>query len=111
LKALRKQLDRRLEYQSVILSVDRVEKRLLSEIENKMGQTTIKEHLTDFKEEIIDFLIKSQLKETTASVVHKILSYSAYLLVGLLALRMVNIPLTAFSFLGYAVIPKGVGPS
>lgn len=39
----------------MILSVDRVEKRLLSEIENKMGQTTIKEHLTDFKEDIIDF--------------------------------------------------------
>lgn len=146
LKALRKQLDRRLEYQSVILSVDRVEKRLLSEIENKMGQITIKEHLTDFKKDIIDFwnieiltvdnkpvtlrkvaialvilivgiitakflltmvrnrfLIKSQLKETTASAVHKILSYSAYLLVGLLALRMVNIPLTAFAFLGGAV--------
>ncbi len=146
LDALRKQLERRLQYQSVILETDQVAKRLLGDIENIMGLTTIQDRLTDIKEDIVDFwnieiwtvdnqpvtlrkvavalvilsigliaakfilakirtrfLLKSQLKETTASAVHKILSYTAYLLVVLFALRMVNIPLTAFAFLGGAV--------
>ena len=144
--ALRKQLERRLEYQSIILDTDQIEKRLLGDIENIMGRITIQDHITDIKEDIVDFwnieiwtvdnqsvtlrkvavalvilsigmiaakfilamirtrfLLKSQLKETTASAVHKILSYAAYLLVVLFALRMVNIPLTAFAFLGGAV--------
>jgi potassium efflux system protein len=49
------------------------------------------------------FLLKSQFKETTAAAVHKLLSYTTYLLICLFALRMVNIPLTAFAFLGGAV--------
>lgn len=43
------------------------------------------------------------LKATTASTLQKMMSYSAYLLVLLLALRMVNIPLAAFAFLGGAI--------
>ncbi|MBI9087177.1 MAG: mechanosensitive ion channel [Desulfobacterales bacterium] len=43
------------------------------------------------------------LKATTASTFQKMMSYSAYLLVLLLALRMVNIPLAAFAFLGGAI--------
>ncbi|MBU1343143.1 MAG: mechanosensitive ion channel, partial [Proteobacteria bacterium] len=53
-------------------------------------------------------LATAQFKETTASAVHKALSYFAYLLVFLFALRIVNIPLTAFAFLGGA-IAIGVG--
>ena len=56
----------------------------------------------------IKLLASSQLKETTASAVHKSLSYFAYLMVFLLVLRIVNIPLTAFAFLGGA-IAIGVG--
>ena len=146
IEAIRKRLDRRLEYQSVIIGVDQVERRLLAEIEKKIGHPALKEHFTDIKKDLIKFwnieiwtvdnhsvtlkkvaialfilavgmiiakfflamiytrfLAKSQLKETTASAVHKILSYSAYLLVCLFALRIVNIPLTAFAFLGGAV--------
>jgi len=50
----------------------------------------------------------SQIKETTASAIQKFLSYCAYLLVALFALRIVNIPLAAFAFLGGA-IAIGVG--
>jgi len=50
----------------------------------------------------------TQLKETTASAIQKMLTYFAYLLVLLFALRVVNIPLTAFAFLGGA-IAIGVG--
>jgi small-conductance mechanosensitive channel len=151
LDALGKQLDRGLKYQTIILAVDEVEKRLLDEIEKKLGQISIEDHLAGIKENIVDFwnieiwsvdnksvtlrkvataliilaigmivakfilamirsrfLLKSQFKDTTASAVHKILSYAAYLLVFLFALRMVNIPLTAFAFLGGA-IAIGVG--
>ena len=151
LTAARKRLDRRLSYQSAILATDNIEKRLLNEIETRMGQSTIQDHLTDIKEDLVDFwnieiwtvdkqpvtlrklavaflilvlgmiaakyalsilrarfLKKSQLKETTASAIHKLLSYIAYLLVFLFALRMVNIPLTAFAFLGGA-IAIGIG--
>jgi potassium efflux system protein len=146
LEAIRNQLDRRLTYQSAILSVDQVEKRLFGEIRKALGAVSIKDHISDFKDDIVDFwnieiwavdnqpvtlrkvataliilvlgliaakfilslirtrfLLRSQFKETTASAVHKILSYAAYLLVFLFALRMVNIPLTAFAFLGGAV--------
>jgi small-conductance mechanosensitive channel len=48
-------------------------------------------------------LAKSPLKQTTASAILKIFTYAAYLLVLLFALRMVNIPLAAFAFLGGAV--------
>ena len=151
LNALRKQLDRRLEFQSAILAADQIEKRFHGELLAALGKLTIKDHLTDIKEDIVGFwnieiwaidnqpvtlrkvaialviliaglvlsnfilsivrtrfLLKSQFRETTASAVHKILSYSAYLLVFLFALRMVNIPLTAFAFLGGAVA-IGVG--
>lgn len=50
----------------------------------------------------------TQLKETTALAIQKTLTYFAYLLVLLFALRVVNIPLTAFAFLGGA-IAIGVG--
>lgn len=48
-------------------------------------------------------LSTKQLKETTASAIYKGASYFAYLMIFLFALRMVNIPLTAFAFLGGAV--------
>ena len=151
LDALRKRLDRRLGFQSIVLATDQIEKRLHGEVLDALGKLTIKDHLTDIKKDIVGFwsieiwaidnqpvtprkialalviliaglvlanlvlsvirtrfLLKSQFRETTASAVHKILSYSAYLLVFLFALRMVNIPLTAFAFLGGAVA-IGVG--
>jgi potassium efflux system protein len=48
------------------------------------------------------------LRETTASAIQKVFTYFAYLLVLLFALRMLNIPLAAFAFLGGA-IAIGVG--
>ncbi len=45
----------------------------------------------------------ARLKDSTASAVGKMFSIAAYLLVFLFALRMVNIPLAAFAFLGGAV--------
>ena len=53
-------------------------------------------------------LTRTQLKETTASAIQKFLTYSAYVLILLFALRIVNIPLAAFAFLGGA-IAIGVG--
>lgn len=53
-------------------------------------------------------LLKTPLKKSTAAAIEKMLAYFAYLLVLLLALRMVNIPLAAFAFLGGA-IAIGVG--
>ncbi|MBT8341213.1 MAG: mechanosensitive ion channel [Desulfatitalea sp.] len=53
-------------------------------------------------------LAKSQLKKTTAANIEKLFTYTAYVLVLLLALRLVNIPLAAFAFLGGAVA-IGVG--
>ena len=50
----------------------------------------------------------ANLKDTTAAAIQKVLLFSAYLLVFLFALRMVNIPLAAFAFLGGAVA-IGVG--
>jgi small-conductance mechanosensitive channel len=50
----------------------------------------------------------ARLKETTASAFQKIFLFLAYLLVFLFALRMVNIPVAAFAFLGGA-IAIGVG--
>jgi small-conductance mechanosensitive channel len=50
----------------------------------------------------------ANLKDTTAAGIQKVLLFSAYLLVFLFALRMVNIPLAAFAFLGGAVA-IGVG--
>ncbi|MBU1052296.1 MAG: mechanosensitive ion channel [Proteobacteria bacterium] len=51
---------------------------------------------------------KSRFKETTTAAIQKMFNYFAYLLVLLFALRMLNIPLTAFAFLGGA-IAIGVG--
>jgi small-conductance mechanosensitive channel len=53
-------------------------------------------------------LVRTQLRETTASTIQKILSYFAYLMVLLFALRIVNIPLAAFAFFGGA-IAIGIG--
>jgi potassium-dependent mechanosensitive channel len=53
-------------------------------------------------------LTKTPLKKNTARAIQKLLTYSAYILVILFALRMVNIPLAAFAFLGGA-IAIGVG--
>jgi small-conductance mechanosensitive channel len=50
----------------------------------------------------------ARLKETTGSALQKVFLVLAYLLVFLFALRMVNIPLAAFAFLGGA-IAIGVG--
>jgi small-conductance mechanosensitive channel len=53
-------------------------------------------------------LFRIHLKETTAAVTEKLLYYFALLLVVLFVLRWLNIPLTAFAFLGGA-IAIGVG--
>jgi len=45
----------------------------------------------------------ARMQDTTASFVQKVFTYFAYLLVLLFALRMVNIPLAAFAFLGGAI--------
>ncbi|MFO7558411.1 MAG: mechanosensitive ion channel [Desulfobacterales bacterium] len=50
----------------------------------------------------------THLQATSASAIQKVLSYLAYLLIILFALRMVNIPLEAFAFLGGAIM-IGVG--
>ena len=54
------------------------------------------------------FLAYTHLKESTASAVGKMFKYFAYLLIVYIALRIVNIPLEAFAFLGGA-IAIGVG--
>lgn len=51
---------------------------------------------------------KLHFRETTSLTVRKILNYSAYILIFLFALRLINVPLTAFAFLGGA-IAIGVG--
>jgi potassium efflux system protein len=48
-------------------------------------------------------LHRPQVKPTTAAAIEKLLLYTSYLLVVLFALRMVNIPLTAFAFFGGAI--------
>ncbi|MBU3952113.1 MAG: mechanosensitive ion channel [Proteobacteria bacterium] len=149
--ALRKQFERRLEFQSMIVATDQIERNLLAQIEKKIDQPSVNDHLSGFRQTVkslwnmeiwvVDqksvsvgkvffalfilatgiifsrfflhhihkrILATSQFKETTASAVHKALSYFAYLLVFLFALRIVNIPLTAFAFLGGA-IAIGVG--
>jgi small-conductance mechanosensitive channel len=53
-------------------------------------------------------LTKTPLKRNSALAIQKMFAYAAYVLVLLFALRMVNIPLAAFAFLGGA-IAIGVG--
>ncbi len=53
-------------------------------------------------------LIRTRMKETTAAAVEKIINYFTVFLIVLFALRVVNIPLTLFTFLGGAVA-IGVG--
>lgn len=53
-------------------------------------------------------LSKTPLKKNSALAIQKMFAYSAYVLVLLFALRIVNIPLAAFAFLGGA-IAIGVG--
>ncbi len=48
-------------------------------------------------------LQRTQVKQTTAATIEKLFSYLAYTMVVLFALRIVNIPLAAFAFLGGAV--------
>lgn len=48
-------------------------------------------------------LRRPQIKATTAAAVEKLLLYTSYVMVVLFALRMVNIPLTAFAFFGGAI--------
>ncbi|MCB2192648.1 MAG: mechanosensitive ion channel [Deltaproteobacteria bacterium] len=50
----------------------------------------------------------AKLKESTTSIVEKVLRYSMIVMVALFAMRIVNIPLGAFAFLGGA-IAIGVG--
>ncbi len=45
----------------------------------------------------------TNIKQTTAATIQKIITYFTYLLVALFAMRMVNIPLAAFAFLGGAI--------
>ncbi len=149
--ALKKQFERRLEFQSMIVTTDQLERSLLAQVEKQISQPSVKERFSGFGQGVknvwnmeiwvVDgrsvsvgkifialvilvvgiifvrfvlhlihkrILATSQFKETTASAVHKALSYFAYLLVFLFALRIVNIPLTAFAFFGGA-IAIGVG--
>jgi small-conductance mechanosensitive channel len=53
-------------------------------------------------------LVRVHMKETTTAAVEKIINYFIILLIVLFALRVVNIPLTLFTFLGGAVA-IGVG--
>ena len=53
-------------------------------------------------------LVRTHLKETTVAASEKIINYFTVLLIILFALRVVNIPLTIFAFLGGA-IAIGVG--
>jgi len=48
-------------------------------------------------------LPRTHLKTTTAAAVEKMVNYAAILLIVLFALRIVNIPLTVFAFLGGAI--------
>lgn len=51
---------------------------------------------------------KFNFRETTTLNIRKILNYFAYIMILLFALRLINVPLTAFAFLGGA-IAIGVG--
>jgi potassium efflux system protein len=149
--ALRRQFERRLEFQSMIIATDQSERNFLAQMETQVDQPSVKDHFSGFGKSVkniwnfeiwvvdqksvsvgkvlvaliilvvgIGFarfalhlihkriLLASQFKETTASAVHKALSYFVYMLVFLFALRIVGIPLTAFAFLGGA-IAIGVG--
>jgi potassium-dependent mechanosensitive channel len=53
-------------------------------------------------------LIRTHMKETTAAALEKVINYFTVFLIVLFALRVVNIPLTLFTFLGGAVA-IGVG--
>jgi potassium efflux system protein len=53
-------------------------------------------------------LIRTRMKETTTAAIEKIINYFTVFLIILFALRVVNIPLTLFTFLGGAVA-IGVG--
>lgn len=53
-------------------------------------------------------LMRTHMKETTSAAIEKIINYFAVFLIILFALRVVNIPLTLFTFLGGAVA-IGVG--
>ncbi len=53
-------------------------------------------------------LVRTHMKETTAAAVEKVINYFTVFLIVLFALRVVNIPLTLFTFLGGAVA-IGVG--
>ncbi len=48
-------------------------------------------------------LTRPQIRATTAATIEKLLLYLGYVMVALFALRMVNIPLAAFAFLGGAI--------
>jgi potassium efflux system protein len=53
-------------------------------------------------------LVRTHMKETTTAAIEKIINYFTVFLIVLFALRVVNIPLTLFTFLGGAVA-IGVG--
>lgn len=151
LDALRKKFDRRMEFQSMMVTTNQIERNLLSQLEMEIDQLSVSDYFTRIGQTVkkiwnieiwaVDqqsvsvgklfvalmilvvgiilmrylvhlmhkrILATSQFKETTASAVHKALSYFGYMLVFLVALRIVNIPLTAFAFLGGA-IAIGVG--
>lgn len=151
LNALKKKFDRRLEFQSMMVTTNQIERNLLSQLEMEIDQLSVSDYLTRIGQTVKKIwnleiwvadqqsvsvgkvfvalmilvvgiilmryllhlihkriLATSQFKETTASAVHKALSYFGYVLVFLVALRIVNIPLTAFAFVGGA-IAIGVG--
>ena len=54
------------------------------------------------------FIARSLLKKNTSIAIVKVFRYLAYVLLVFLALRLINVPLTAFAFLGGA-IAIGVG--
>ena len=46
---------------------------------------------------------KLRFRESTSQTIRKILNYTAYILIFLFALRLINVPLAAFAFLGGAI--------
>ena len=70
-----------------------------------IGITLVRYIIRTFTQRLFRY---TNLRDTNAAAISKVLLFSGYLLVFLFALRMVNIPLAAFAFLGGAVA-IGVG--
>ena len=151
LKAMQTLAKWRFEYISALLVTQRIDRRILDEIDLRLKQISLKQKLISLKDDfkkigelelwVIDehamtvgkifsalfilvigiflarlsvriirnrLLPRTSIKVTAAAAVEKIIYYFTLLMIILFALRMINIPLTAFTFLGGAVA-IGVG--